>query len=229
MEVEYNSKKADLAGIQASTKRLEKKIDIQEQVQLKSNDVLEKKKQLGNLNFEIAMLQSEIESNNNERNTLKMSEFKTQVDVLTNDIKKSVDELYSYQNTVDGLPVSKVLPDWIDNVVESESLKAEIEVMDKQNRVFQKQYAIYAPAGANITRIEREISVSEQGYLEILHGLNLAKLKLQDSEMSANLKTIDPPFFPLNPIPTKRKILIIAAAFIGIIFYPRYFIRDGIF
>jgi len=218
MEVEYNSKKTALAGIQASTKRLEKKLDVQEQIQLKSNDVLEKKKQLGNLNFEIAMLQSEIASSSNEKNTLRMSEFNKQVDVLTNEIKKSVDELYSYQNTVDGLPVSKVLPDWIDNVVASESLKAEIKVMDQQNKVFQKQYAIYAPAGANITRIEREISVSEQGYLEILHGLNLAKLKLQDSEMSANLKTIDPPFFPLTPIPTKRKILIIAAAFIGIIF-----------
>jgi hypothetical protein len=43
-------------------------------------------------------------------------------------------------------------------------------------------------------RIEREIS-AEQGYLEILHGLNLAKLKLQDSEMSSNIKTIDEPFF----------------------------------
>jgi hypothetical protein len=28
-----------------------------------------------------------------------------------------------------------------------------------------------------LLRIEREISVSEQGYLELLHGLNLAKLK----------------------------------------------------
>jgi hypothetical protein len=39
-------------------------------------------------------------------------------------------------------------------------------------------------------RIEREITVSEQGYLEILHGLNLAKLKLQDSEMSSNIKLL---------------------------------------
>jgi hypothetical protein len=35
--------------------------------------------------------------------------------------------------------------------------------------------------------------------------------------LSSNLKAIDPPFYPLSPLPTKRKILIIAAAFLGFI------------
>ena len=55
--------------------------------------------------------------------------------------------------------------------------------------------------GANLKRIEREISVSEQEFLEILHGLNLAKLKMQDNELSSNIKPVDQPFYPLNPIP----------------------------
>jgi hypothetical protein len=118
---------------------------------------------------------------------------------------------------VDGLPVNKVLPDWMDNIVEAENIKAKLKVMDADNKNFQKQYEIYAPAGANITRIEREISVSEQEALEILHGLNLAKLKMQDNTLSSNLKTIDPPFYPLSPLPTKRKVLVIAAAFLGFI------------
>lgn len=217
MEVEYNSKKAELAGIEASTKRLEKKLNLQEVIQLKSNDVLEKKKELGDLNFKIAITQSEIESTNDEKSIAKLADLQNQSNSLTNEIQKSVDELYSYQNTIDGLPVSKVLPDWMNNVVESENIKAKLKIMDQDNKKFQEQYAIYAPAGANITRIEREISVSEQGYIEILHGLNLAKLKLQDNALTANLKAIDPPFYPLSPIPTKRKILIIAAAFMGII------------
>lgn len=215
MEVNYNNKKTELAGTQAAIKRLEEKLNIKQQIQLQNNHVLEKKKKLGNLNYEIAL--SEAESNNDEESNARITDLKKQSEDLTNEIKKSVDALYNYQNTIDGVPTSKVLPDWINNVVESENLKAKIKIMDQQNKDFQEQYAIYAPAGANIKRIEREISVSEQGYLEILHGLNLAKLKLQDSEMSANLKTIDPPFFPLKPIPTKRKILIIAAAFLGVL------------
>jgi succinoglycan biosynthesis transport protein ExoP len=46
MEVDYNNRKAHLAGTQAATKRLEEKLNIQQTVQSKSNSVLEKKKQL---------------------------------------------------------------------------------------------------------------------------------------------------------------------------------------
>jgi uncharacterized protein involved in exopolysaccharide biosynthesis len=229
LEVDYKMKKAELAGIQAGTKRLEDKLQMQEVIQIKSNSLLKKKTVLGNLNFEMALTQAEIESSGTKADSIKMDRLKTQAEVLTDAIENSVDELYSYQNTIDGLQISKVLPDWMASVVETENLKAKIKVIDGQKDEFQEIYANYAPAGANMKRLEREIAVSEQGYLEILHGLNLAKLKLQDSELSSSLKTVDPPYFPLSPNPTKRSILIIAAAFLGgiltlgIIFVMEYF------
>jgi len=215
MEVDYNNKKAQLAGTEAATKRLEEKLNIQQLVQLKSNAVLEKRKQLGDINYEIATAESEAVPD--DTNAKRIVALKNQSENLKGEIKKSVGELYSYQNSIEGLPVGTVLNDWITNVIESENLKAKIKVMDQRNKDFQQQYAVYAPAGANIKRIEREISVSEQGYLEILHGLNLAKLKLQDNELTSNLKAVDPPYFPLQPIATKRAVLVIAAAFIGFI------------
>lgn len=218
MEVDYNKKQAELAGLQAATKRLEQKLDIQEIIQQKSNYVLQKKKELGELNYEIALIEADLDSSPNEQGLASLSQLKKEAETLSQDIKKSVDELYTYQNTTDGVPVAKLLPEWMNNVTEAENLKAKLRLIDQQSKEFQKQYATYAPAGANMTRIQREISVSEQGYLEILHGLNLAKLKLQDNSLSANLKAIDPPYFPLSPIPSKRKILVIAAAFIGGVF-----------
>lgn len=229
MEVDFKKKTAELAGIQAGRKRLEQKLEIQEIVQEKSSTILDKKKLLGNLNFKIGLAQAEVDPNNSKAVATKIADLKKQAESLTNEIKKGVDELYSYQNSIDGLPITNVLPDWLDNVVEADNLIATIKTMSGQNSDFQEKYAKYAPAGANIKRIEREISVSEQGYLEILHGLNLAKLKLQDNEMSSNIKTIDEPYFPLSPNPTKRAILIVAAAFLGgiltlaIIFVMEYF------
>lgn len=229
MLVNYKRITAELAGFQAGTKRLEQKLQMQEVIQAKSNMVLDKKETLGELHFKIALKQSEIDSSNKESDILQMAALKNQIELLTNDINRGVDELYSYQNSIDGLPISKLLPDWMNNVVETEKLKAQIRVIDGQNNDFQEVYAEYAPAGANMKRIEREISVAEQGYLEILHGLNLAKLKLQDNALSSSLKTIDIPFYPLSPNPTKRAILIIAAAFLGgiltlgIIFVMEYF------
>ena len=94
-----------------------------------------------------------------------------------------MNEFYAYGNSIDGLPISSLLNDWISNIIEAENLKAGLQVLGDRIKEFQKQYSIYAPAGANIKRIEREISVSEQEFLEILHGLNLAKLKMQDNEL----------------------------------------------
>ena len=147
----------------------------------------------------------------------KLADLKALAEKLKDQIKEAVNELYTLGNSTEGLPLSTILTDWIDNVIEAENLKAEIEVLGERIKEFQKQYAIYAPAGANLKRIEREISVSEQEFLEILHGLNLAKLKQQDNELSSNLKTVDEPFFPLSPIPTKRKILIVMAAMVGFV------------
>jgi succinoglycan biosynthesis transport protein ExoP len=229
LEVSYKLNKAKLAGIRAGTKRLAEKLQMQEVIQAKSNNILEKKQELGNLNFKMAILQAEIGSRNAEVDVKKLAGLKNKTETLTLAIKKDVDELYSYQNSIDGLPLSKVLPDWMSNVVEVENLKATIRVIDKQKDEFQEIYAEYAPAGANIKKIEREISVAEEGYLEILHGLSLAKLKLQDSELSSSLKTVDAPFYPLSPNPTKRSVLIIAAVFLGgiltlgIIFIMEYF------
>ena len=213
MEVDYNNKKAQLAGLQAGIERLEDKLSIQQQVQLKSTSVLEKKKELGDINYNIAM--AEATANENPASAQQLPVLKKQAEALKKEIRSSVDDLYSYQNTTDGLPVNQVLTSWINNVIEAENMKAKLMVMDQRNRDFQQQYAVYAPAGANIKRIEREIAVSEQGYLEILHGLNLAKLKLQDSELSSNLKAVDAPYYPLTANPTKRKVLVVAAALIG--------------
>lgn len=213
LDVEYNNKRIKLAGIQAVIKRLEEKLNIQQQIQLKSFKIVEKRNQLGELNYKITS--AETLGSADTLNQPQLADLKFQSEQLKAEIKGSVGELYSYSNSIDGLPITTILNDWISNVIEAENTKAGIEVLGDRIKEFQKQYAIYAPAGANIKRIEREISVSEQEFLEILHGLNLAKLKMQDNELSSNIKAVDPPFFPISPIPTKRKILIVLAAIIG--------------
>lgn len=215
MGVDYANKKAQLAGTVAAANRLENKLNVQQHIQVKSNSVIDKRKELGDVNYDLAMAQAE--SGNEAASAAKIDALKKRSESLKSDIKKSVGDLYTYQNTTEGLPVAKALGGWIDNVVEADNLKAELKVMDGNNREFQQQYAAYAPAGATIKRIEREINVSEQGYLEILHGLNLAKLKLQDNELTTNLKAVDPPYFPIESKPRKRGVLVIAAAMLGFI------------
>jgi len=209
MEVEYNKKRADLAGSEASSKKLAQKLEIQEIVQKKSEQIIINKKKLGVLKYEIVMLEAKSSGSKESINDIK--KIKKQVIDLNKEIESSVNLLYSFQNSIDGVPIKKVLPQWVDQVVETEDLKAKLNVMGKRNKEFDRKYANYAPAGANLKRIEREIEVAEQEYLEILHGLNLAKLKYQDTQLSSNLKAVDLPYYPLKPMPSKRIIIIIAS------------------
>jgi succinoglycan biosynthesis transport protein ExoP len=215
LDVDYNNKRIKLAGIKAVILRLEEKLGNQQQIQLKSANIIEKRNQLGEVNYKIAYSEMMQSADTTKDKTL--VELKALADRLIEDIRLAVGDLYTLGNSTEGLPLTSILQDWIKNVIEAENLNAEIEVLGERIKEFQKQYSIYAPAGANLKRIEREISVSEQEYLEILHGLNLAKLKQQDNELSSNLKTVDPPFFPLSPIPTKRKVMIMMAAMVGFI------------
>ncbi len=214
LDVDYNNMNIKLAGFYAVIKRLEEKLGDQQLIQLKSSKVVDLRNQLSDLNFKIVSM--ETMGIADSLDTQKLVDLKISYDKLTSELKLAVGELYSYTSTSNGVPVNTILTDWINNVLEAENTKAGIAVLGERIKEFQKQYAIFAPAGANLKKIEREISVSEQEYLEILHGLNLAKLKMQDNELSSNIRTVDLPFYPLTPIPTKRKIMILAAAMFGL-------------
>jgi LysM repeat protein len=213
LDVSYHEMRIKLAGRLAAIKRIEEKLGNQKNIQLKSALIIEKRNQLGDINAKIATI--ETLGATQPIDDQQLVSLKMKSEKLKEEMRTSVNALYDLNNTIDGLPVSTLLNDWLNNVIEYEDTKAGIDVLGDRILEFQKQYAIYAPAGANLKRIEREINVSEQEFLSVLSGLNLAKLKMQDAELSSTIKAIDPPFFPLSPNPTKRKILIIVAALFG--------------
>ncbi len=220
LESEFNNKKASLAGHNAVIKRLEEKMGNQQIVQTISEKILDKRNQLGIINYKIASAESTVSGSNSDSKTL--AGLNQQAEKLKEEIKQSVSELSSSSNSISGVPISAILTDWISNVIEAENLKAEIDVLSTRIKDFRNRYESLVPAGSNIKRIEREISVAEQEYLENLHGLNQARLKMQDNELAATIKPIDLAFFPSNPVPNKRKLLIISAALFGFLIVLSY-------
>lgn len=222
LESDYNNKKASLAGHNAVIKRLEEKMGNQQIVQAISEKVLEKRNQLGIINYKIASTESMGSGSTSDSKTL--SDLKQQAEKLKEEIKQSVSELSSSSNSVSGVPISAILTDWISNVIEAENLKAGMDVLSARIKVFGNRYESLVPAGSNIKRIEREISIAEQEYLENLHGLNQARLKMQDNELASTIKPVDLAYFPSNPVPNKRKILMIAAALFSFLIVFSYIV-----
>lgn len=122
-------------------------------------------------------------------------------------IKETLDKLYVKSNTPNGIPTKSILDEWIKTTIAYEQSKARLTVMDKRKKEFQEEYRKFAPLGAMLKKIERQISVSEQEYLELLHGLNLARLMQQNNQLTSRLNTIDPPYLPTKANASKRKIL----------------------
>lgn len=215
IEVAYYNQRIKLAGAEAAIKRIEEKIGLQQMIQLNSSGVINTRNELADVNEKIATIESiDFKDPINSR---ELVDLKKKAETLKDELRDAVNSLYSYNYSLGGLPLSNLLKDWIANVILFEETRAGMEVLRERITEFQKQYSIYAPAGANLKRIEREINVYEQEFLELLHGLNLAKLKDQDAQLASDLKSIDPPFYPLSPDPTKRKMLIALAGILGFI------------
>lgn len=136
---------------------------------------------------------------------------------IEKNLRNSLDKLYAETNTPNGIPTKTILDEWLKATLSFEQSKARLTVMDKRKKEFKEQYKKLAPLGATLKKIERQIQVSEQEYLELLHGLNQARLTQQNNELTSNLTVVDPPYLPLKANSSKRKILIIVGFLAGFI------------
>lgn len=123
----------------------------------------------------------------------------------------SEDNLYLQTLTPNGIPTKSVLDEWLKTSLDVEQSKARLAVMDQRKTEFSEQYRKYAPLGATLKKIERQINVSEQEYLELLHGLNMAKLTQQNNQLTTKLNIVDEPFLPLKANPSKRLLQVVLA------------------
>jgi uncharacterized protein involved in exopolysaccharide biosynthesis len=215
LEALMESKRIKLAADNASIKKMEEKINAQAEVQQKSADLIEKRNQLAEINSKLATAGTG--NNSNSQDNQDIATLKAKAETLKKEISVLVDDLYNSKASVGDASQVNLMDNYLASLKDYEETKAGLNGMERKIQDAQKEYDNYAPAGVNLKRIEREIAVAEQEYLELLKGLNLAKLKVQDIELSSNIKAVDPPYYPLAPNPTKRLLLIVVAALLGFI------------
>lgn len=216
METDYVREKMNFASTRASVGQLESKINTRAQLFLKNDSIVQLRNRLYLLNLRKAenLLSLRDTLSRSRGSNAKNAVYQKQIDEVTQLLNDQLKAAESIQSSVEGVAMDKILNNWLDYVVANEASRAKLNVMEDRFREFRDIYQKLAPVGATIKRIEREIDINEQQYLSILHGLNMAKLKLQDVEMSSNIKLFDEPYYPLKPLPSSRKLMVIAA-FIG--------------
>ncbi len=181
---------------------------------LYGSDVIKERNKLSDIYSKIAL--SEVLDNKGENKT-KIDSLRNTAAQLERRLKTSLDNLYTDSNTPNGIPTKTVLDEWLKNTLAFEQSKARLAVMDKRKSEFEAEYRKFAPLGAMLKKIERLISVSEQEYLDFLKNLNAAKLNQQNTEITAKLNVVDPPYLPLKPNASKRLILVIVGFMVGFV------------
>jgi len=177
--------------------------------------ILKEREQLSDLYSKIAV--GEIVGAKDASHHQEIDSLRNVAALLDKRLQKSVNNLYSQTNTPNGIPTKGVLDEWLKTTLQFEQSKARLTVMDKRKAEFQQEYRKFAPLGAILKQIERQINVSEQEYLELLHGLNTAKLTQQNNELTTKMNIVDPPYLPVKANTSKRKLLIVVGFMVGFI------------
>ncbi|HDO06305.1 MAG TPA: LysM peptidoglycan-binding domain-containing protein, partial [Bacteroidetes bacterium] len=209
----FQDQQIRLSGASASLHALETKMTARDSIYLKSDVISQREKELATVTQKIIV--NQLAKDYNPKVKRKLNELTNRQKQLRNEIKLYVDQLYLYGHSTQGVPIKNILDSWLQNRITYVEARAGLMVLAKRKLDFIRTYQKMAPLGAMLTRIQREIKVAEQTYLELLRSLNLAKMKQQNMEMSTNIKVVDPPFFPIQPNPSRTKYIVLAAGIFG--------------
>lgn len=165
---------------------------------------------------------TEIETFTSEEKQIEDTELLTYKEDLINAEKKIAlltDKINNYKESKEGISIDGLVQEWLRQTIINIKAKAELNILNKRKEHFLEQYKIYSPIGTVINRQAREIKIVEESYLQVLHALNMAKLKQKNILLtSATLNTISAPTYPLLSDKSKRMLLTIAACIGSIIF-----------
>ena len=220
-----NNLEMDNSSSKSSLDKVNESIKGRNNLFSNGSDIVKEREKLSNIYNKIALseLMNPDGGSKKQVDSLKIAAQKTE-----GSLKNSLDKLYTDSNTPNGIPTKSVLDEWLKTTLAYEQSKAKLGVMGKRKKEFDQEYKRFAPLGATLKKIERQITVSEQEYLELLHGLNMAKLTQQNTELTSKLNVVDLPYLPLKPNASKRMMLVIVGFLAGFILILAFILANAL-
>lgn len=212
LDEQVSNEKMRLAGAVSSVERIERELAHRDITGVNGKNFINHRSDLSKYTKALGM--QEVKDDKDERIIIDLN---IKIDSLKNLLRNDVESLYLQGHSLDGLPIKTLLEEWLVNVIVVEESKSKAEILEDRRTDFEITYNRFAPLGSALKRFDRKINVIEQEYLQLLHSLNLSRMRKQNIAMSAGLDVIDPPFYPIEPLPSKRKLLIIVGGVVGFV------------
>jgi uncharacterized protein involved in exopolysaccharide biosynthesis len=222
LTTEYYKEKMGHEAAQSALKRLEEKMSTYTEVVNNNEDLVSLRQELSNIHYKIT--NARIYRLAPE----KIGEMEDEAENIKLKLKERARDFFNLNNSIEWVPQKNLLEEWLSKMILVEESNGRLMVYESRLKQYDGIYKEYAPMGSTISRMEREVSVAEKEYLSVLHGLNLAKLRQQNIEVSNNLKLVDSPFYPLQAQPSSRGLLILIAFLGGFILVLSYLITKEV-
>jgi succinoglycan biosynthesis transport protein ExoP len=206
----------DLEASKSTMKRVEQQLTNRKKLARINQELLQKRTQLTEVTQKLAKY--EILSPEMEKPDQRAVLFwENKLDNLKEEMSKYAEDVYYADLSPQSIASKDLLNEWLQAVIKLEQAGSRLEVINMRKEEFAKIYSQFAPWGSSLKKIEREIGLAEDAYLENLHSYNQARLHLQNTIMSANLQVLDAPFYPTQEHGSKRALLIIVGFLAGFI------------
>ena len=172
----------------------------------------------------LKLMSSENGGNNNEAQ-LELAKAERQLAETTKKVKDLTVAIEAANfNTDTGVKAASLIDRWLEQVLLLEQTKAELSAQDIMKESINNQFIFYSPIGATLDRKDRHIGFIEANYIEMLRGLNAARLRQRNLQMStAVLRILNPPVFPLNAQATNRMMILSSAFALTLLLTALYF------
>lgn len=188
-----------------------------------NNRFIQELKRVTGLNNQIANMEL-LESRSPETDS-QLDNYKNLLQDAQDELSNLAQNSAADENSTDNIPAQDLIMQWLAEVVKAEKVGAEIEAMEVQRLKLNEDFVYYSPVGATIKRHERQIEFIESNYMAALNSLNTARLREKNLQMtSATLRVMNPPSYPLNALPTKRKMILLMTVILTLLFTIGYFL-----
>lgn len=229
MDAEHQMKMQQLLLDYTSTKYLsdffEQKLGEQAKTLRANGEFVRLLNKITNLNSKIANIEAFSTGESQVEASKELDNYKKQLKEAEEEFSHIADLVSASKSSTQNVGNQALISQWLDQVVLAEKVKAELAAMDIQRQKLDQDFIYFSPIGATLNRKERNIGFTESTYMSLLQSLNQARLRQKNLQMtSATLKVMNPPTYPLNALPTKRKMILFATFMLTILFIVGYFI-----
>lgn len=225
---EYNFKYVDLKMAYNSSKALLDEIENRMDINLKqiknNSKFIQHLNNISKLSYDIAFLES-TNTDSISKSLTKLNQYKSKLNKEEGNINDFVSNYSAQKYTKEGLAVNDIITEWFSELMKNIKAESELKVLAQRKLEIDDEYLFYSPIGSTLKRQERQIGFLENTYLNLLQNLNSALLRKKNLQMtSSTLRILNPPLFPLNSLPSKRKMIIFGVLFGSFLFILSYFL-----